>query len=196
MRTPGLLALPSLLAPALLWPVLSAGPVGAANDQDARIVDATVVYDCDSAVGGGPTEVAVRVSLPRTVTAGTKMAARPWDVTVVVPEELTAELRERGVEEVSARSDDATYEVGPRTRRLRDVVLPPTVVPGEGLLILEGQGQAQAVRLKKVDTYPVRVPEAFSARLSFVGETEGETDLSCTLAEGARAKIATVRVVP
>lgn len=188
-----LLSVPLL---ALLLPTLAAVPAGAANDQDPRIVELTTVYTCDSDLGGGDTEVTVRTALPRTVTAGTKMAGRPMDFTIVVPEELTDAMREYGIEEVSGRSDDTTYRVGPKTRKVRKVVLPPTEVPAEGLLILEGQGTAQAVKLRKVDTYPVKLPAAFTADVTATGQFTVTQELSCVLADGARSKIGTVRVVP
>ncbi|MCK5930144.1 MAG: hypothetical protein KAG80_18240, partial [Nocardioides sp.] len=136
--------LPAVVA-ALVAPVLPvlAAPAGAANDQDPRTIDKRTVYTCSSEVlGTGDFETFVRVQLPRTVTAGKKMAARPLDLSIVVPEDMTQAMRDYGVEEVSGRSDDATYKVGKKKRKIRRLEIPATEVPAEGLLVLEGTGTA------------------------------------------------------
>ncbi|NYI10882.1 hypothetical protein BKA05_002397 [Nocardioides marinus] len=185
----------ALLAP--LLPVLAAAPAGAANDQDPRMVERTTVYTCASEVlGSGDFETFVRVQLPRTVTAGKKMAARPIDFSIVVPEEMTQTMRDYGVEEVSGRSDDATYKVGTKKRKIRRLELPSTEVPAEGLLVLEGTGTAQAVRLKKIDTYPVKLPGRFTATITVTGSFSMSDELTCRIAKGAKTKIGSVRVVP
>ena len=180
----------ALIAPVL--PVLAAAPAGAANDQDPRTIDKRTVYTCSSEVlGTGDVETFVRVQLPRTVTAGKKMAARPIDLSIVVPEDMTQAMRDYGVEEVSGRSDDATYK-----GKIRRLEIPATEVPAEGLLVLEGTGTAQAVRLNKVDTYPVKLPKRFSAAVSVTGAFSFDDDLTCRIAKGAKTKIGSVRVVP
>jgi len=185
----------ALVAPVL--PVLAAAPAGAANDQDPRTIDKRTVYTCSSEVlGTGDFETFVRVQLPRTVTAGKKMAARPIDLSIVVPEDMTQAMRDYGVEEVSGRSDDATYKVGKKKRKIRRLEIPATEVPAEGLLVLEGTGTAQAVRLNKVDTYPVKLPKRFSATVSVTGAFSFDDDLTCRIAKGAKTKIGSVRVVP
>ena len=188
-------AVAALVAPVL--PVLVAAPAGAANDQDPRTIDKQTVYTCSSDVlGTGDFETFVRVQLPRTVTAGKKMAARPIDLSIVVPEEMTQTLRDYGVQEVSGRSDDATYKVGKKKRKIRRLEIPATEVPAEGLMVLEGTGTAQAVRLDEIDTYPVKLPKKFTAAVSATGAFAYDDDLTCRIAEGAKTKIGSVRVVP
>ena len=202
LPTPGVVAGPLAAGLAAgLTASLTAGltlaPAGAANDQDPRTVERTVVYTCDAGpLGQGDVEVQVRVLLPRTVVAGTKLASRPLDLAVVLPEEMVQRLRDAGVEEVSGESDDATWSVGEQVRDIDDLVLPPTAVPPEGYLVLEGQGLARAVRLTRVDTYPVRMPEAFTATLTGTGEVDATVDAACALAEDQRATLTSVRVVP
>lgn len=199
---PGPVRTPLLGALALTLPVLPllalgpAGPAGAADDQDARVVELRTVYTCEALGESGATEVFVRTQLPRTVTAGTKMAARPIDLTIVVPEEMVQTMRDVGVERVSGESHDATYRVGRITRDIRDLRLPTTEVPPPGeLMVLEGQGTAQAVRLERVDTYPVKLPKAFTADVDVEGQFSTTVELACSLAEGERSKIGSVRVV-
>lgn len=185
------------VALALLASVLVASPAGAANDEDPRIVERTVAYTCDAgALGGGAFDTTVRVPLPRTTVSGTKLAARPMEFTIVVPDEMTQALRDNGIEEVSAESQDATYSVGQRIRDIQDLVVPPTAVPTEGQLVLEGQGLAQAIRLTRVKSYPVRLPEAFTATVTVTGSTTTDGQLSCVLADGATAKLTSIKVVP
>lgn len=189
----------TLLPPALValaLPLLSAAPAGAANDQDPRLVEKTVVYSCESALGDGDIAVSVRVLLPKTTVAGRKLAARPMDLTFVVPEEMTQALRDQGVEEVSGESEDATYSIGNKTRDIKDLVLPPTPVPDQGPLTLEGQGLAQAVRLTRVASYPVRLPELFTATVTVSGGFDATTTLTCALADGESAKLTSLKVVP
>ena len=113
----------ALVAPVL--PVLAAAPAGAANDQDPRTIDKRTVYTCSSEVlGTGDFETFVRVQLPRTVTAGKKMAARPLDLSIVVPEDMTQAMRDYGVEEVSAKHQDG----GRLVSQERCDYLRPTVV--------------------------------------------------------------------
>ncbi len=190
--------LPAVVAALVaVLPVLVAAPAGAANDQDPRTIDKQTVYTCSSDVlGTGDFETFVRVQLPRTVTAGKKMAARPIDLSIVVPEEMTQTLRDYGVQEVSGRSDDATYKVGKKKRKIRRLEIPATEVPAEGLMILEGTGTAQAVRLNEIDTYPVKLPKKFTAAVSATGAFAYDDDLTCRIAEGAKTKIGSVRVVP
>lgn len=188
--------LPGAVAALLTTSLLSAaGPAGAANDQDPRRVETTVAYTCDSALGSGTVDVTVSTFLPRTHVAGTKLAKRSVDVSLVVPEELTQAMRDQGVEEVSGESDDATWSIGRKVREIRDLALPPTPVPDEGPLVLAGRGTAQAVRLTTPKTYPVRLPESFSALVTTSGGVETRTTLSCTLAEDAVARIAILKVV-
>lgn len=187
------------LAPlvALLLPAVVASPAGGANDQDARFVEHTTVYTCDAgSLGEGDVELGVRVALPKEVVAGTKLAIRTMDLTIVVPEEMTQRLRDLGVESVSGESRDATYRIGPKTRDIRDVVIPSTDVPDEGYLVLTAQGTAQAVRMTRIDTYPVKLPEAFTATIDGEGAIDASGTLSCSLAEGAVSKITKIRVVP
>jgi hypothetical protein len=174
-----------------------AGPAGAANDQDPRVVERTIVYRCDAGpLGQGDVEVQTRVLLPRTAVVGTKLASRPIDLAVVLPEEMVQALREAGVEEVSGESEDATWSVGDAVRDIDDLVLPPTAVPAEGYLVVEGQGLARGVRLGRVDTYPVRMPAAFTATLTGTGQVEATVDVACALVEDQRAKLTSLRVVP
>lgn len=190
----------SILAAALVATGLvaaPAGPAGAANDQDPRTVERTVVYSCDAGpLGQGDVEVQARVLLPRTVVAGTKLASRPIDLTVVLPEEMVQALRDAGVEEVSGESEDATWSVGEEVRDIDDLVLPATAVPAEGYLVMEGQGLARAARLGRVDTYPVRMPATFTATLTGTGQVDATADVACALAEGQRAKLTSIRAVP
>ena len=91
---------------------------------------------------------------------------------------------------------DATWSVGDAVRDIDDLVLPPTAVPAEGYLVMEGQGLARAVRLARVDTYPVRMPGAFTATLTGTGQVDATVDVACALAEGQRAKLTSIRAVP
>ena len=182
---------------ALLLPVLLASSAGAANDQDARFVEHTTVYTCDAGpLGEGDVELAVRFPLPKRMVAGTKLSVRTMDFTIVVPEDMTQRLRDLGVESVSGESDDATYRIGPKTRDIRDLEIPTADVPDEGYMVLTAQGTAQAVRMTRIDTYPVKLPEAFTATLDGEGEIDASANLACVLAEGAVAKITKIQVVP
>lgn len=186
---------PLLPIAALALSALVAGPAGAANDQDPRPVERTIGYTCDSSFGGGDVPVTVSLRLPKTSVVDTKLAKRTIDVSIVVPDELTRAMRDSGIDAVSGESSDATYSIGAKVRDIRDLVLPPTPVPAEGPLVLTGQGVMEAVRLTETRSYPVRMPEAFSAVVALSGDVETETTLSCVLAQDAVAKIAIVKVV-
>ena len=96
----------------------------------------------------------------------------------------------------STSSRSFVPKVGKKKRKIRRLEIPATEVPAEGLLVLEGTGTAQAVRLNKVDTYPVKLPKRFSAAVSVTGAFSFDDDLTCRIAKGAKTKIGSVRVVP
>lgn len=170
-------------------------PAGAIDDTDSRQVEKTVTYACDSSLGSGDFAVTVSTSLPRTHEAGTKLAIRTVGFSIVVPEDLTQTMRDYGVEEVSGESKDTTWSIGAKVRDIRDLKLPSTPVPDEGPLVLSGAGTAQAVRLVTPKTYPVRLPETFSAIVSTTGGVETTATITCALADGEVARIAILKVV-
>lgn len=190
------LALPVLPLLAL-GPAGPAGPAVAATDQDPRWVELTLDYDCEALGESGVAEVFARMQLPRTVRAGTKMAARTLDLTIVVPEQLVQTMREAGVERISGESRGATYSVGPHIRRIRDLQLPLTdVPPPDELMVVQAQGVAQAVRLEETRTEPVRLPGELTAEVDLEGAASATVDLACSLVQGERRKIGSVKVVP
>jgi hypothetical protein len=157
----------------------------------------TTSYTCTSDYGSGTSAVTVAVDLPRRSKVGRKLKARPIDLSMMVPEEMVAELRRYGVDAVSGSSSDAAYRIRKRTRPIRDLVLPRTAVPATGPMTLVGSGRAAAYRFKARGKHPVRVPLAFTAHATAHGVDyfgDVAVELSCTLNQGAAQRIAVIRV--
>ncbi|KAA1425650.1 DUF6801 domain-containing protein [Nocardioides antri] len=157
---------------------------------ELRVLDTT--YACDSSFGGGSSAVRVKVDVPDRVRAGRQVDARRITFRIVVPDELVQQMRDAGVEEVSARSDDAKYRVGTRRVPIRNLTVPPTAVPADGDMVIRGRGRAGAFTIDQAGRYAVKVPRSFTA---VVQTGILPVSLSCTLADGAPARLSTLRVV-
>ncbi|NYJ00589.1 hypothetical protein HNR19_001287 [Nocardioides thalensis] len=178
--------------------VAAGGPPAHGVDYDHE-----TSYSCTSAYGGGTAAGVVSVGLPKRVQAGERLRARPIEVTIVVPSDLVDTLRENDVDSIEGTSDDATYRLKKRgtkaiVKPINDLVVPETAVPAEGDMTLIGTGTASGHTFRRAGLYSVLVPKAFTADGTAHGvPIVGDLDftMSCALASGAPAKIASLRVV-
>lgn len=188
-RTASFAALTTLLA---LLGSLLVGPAPAY----AELRKLTTTYDCDAGLfGSGSSAVTVKVDLPGRVRAGREVDSRRITFRIVVPEELVDQLR--GNAEAISATATAKYRVGAKRIPIRNLRIPRTDVPAEGAMVIRGSGRAAAFTIDEPGRYAVKVPRGLAADVTAYLSSGGEftVPMSCALAAGAPAKLATLRVV-
>lgn len=178
----------------LLLTLIGSLVVGAAPAH-AELRTLKTSYRCDSSFGGGRSAVTVKVDIPVRVRAGRQVDARRITFRIVVPDALVERMRDAGIDEISATSDDAKYRVGTKRVPIRNLTVPPTAVPAEGDMVIRGTGRAAAFTVNEPGRYAVKVPLSFTAVVQTGNPLVPTVDLTCALAAGAPAKLATLRVV-
>jgi hypothetical protein len=178
---------------AVLFTFLASSLVAAPAHAELRTL--TTSYTCDSSFGGGTSAVTVKVDIPARVKAGRQVDARRINFKIVVPDELADTLRDNATA-ISATAT-AKYRVGAKRIPIRNLEIPRTEIPAEGDIVIRGSGRAGAFTIDEPGRYAVKVPKGLAAVVKAYGTPIGTvtTDLTCALADGAPAKLATLRVV-
>lgn len=164
----------------------------------AELRTLTTTYNCDAgSFGSGSSAVTVRVDIPNRVRAGVQVDARRITFRIVVPDELVQQMRDNSVDAISATAT-AKYRVGAKRVPIRNLTIPRTEVPAEGDMVIRGSGRAGAFTINEPGRYAVKVPKGLAAEVTAYGVPivgQITTDMTCALATGAPAKLATLRVV-
>lgn len=171
----------------------------------------TTSYSCTASTAAGTfgPETAsgtISVNLPRQIGVGTRLRARPITITVDIPEAMVDQMRDYNIDSFQGSSDDASYRLKRRgipvvKRPINDLVLPETQVPATGGMTVVGTGTAAGYTFQRTGRWSVLVPKSFTANGTvhaagpFPPAGNYNADISCTLASGAEARIATIRVV-
>lgn len=162
----------------------------------AEVRTLTTSYSCESDEGSGTSAVRVRVNLPDRVKVGERVDSRRITFRIRVPAEILARLRQFSVDEVAATAL-ARYRVGSERIPIRDLAIPRTDVPEEGRMILRGSGRAGGFTIAEPGRYAVKAPRGFTAEVTAYGGAISPitVDMTCALADGAPARLWTLRVV-
>ena len=121
-----------LLALALLAALLVTVRVAPEAEAAGRKAVLDTAYVCDFGQGSGVIDVTVKVRLPRKAAAGSTLAQRRIKVSLVLPADTVASLRQFGVESVEGRADRARLRVGPARPAVRGLRVPRTDLPESG----------------------------------------------------------------
>lgn len=175
---------------------LALSPLVAAAPAHAELRTLTTTYDCDSSQGGGSSAVTIKVDVPKRVRAGVKVDARRISFKIVIPDELADQLR-NNADEVSA-TGTAKYRVGAKRIPIRNLTIPRTDIPADGDIVIRGSGRAAGFTINEPGRYAVKVPKGIAADVTAYGVPivgQITVPVTCTLAAGAPARLATLRVV-
>lgn len=179
------------LVAALLVTVRVAPEAEAAGKK--RTLD--TAYVCDFGQGSGVIDVAVTVKLPKKVAAASTVAKRRIKVSLVLPADTVATMRQFGVESVAGRADGAKLRVGPTRAAVRTLRVPRTELPPSGSLTLRGTGRVSSFEAPAPGRYAVRVPKRLAVELTAYGDGSSfEQGLACAVAPGAPSRLGTLRV--
>lgn len=192
----------ALLATGLV--ALSGAPANAAVRTLTTSYTCTATHSVLGELASGTASITITVNLPRQVTLGKKLAARPINFGITVPEEMVTKMRDDyGVDAVSGSSSNAHYRLKKGTapaikKAITGLAIPETTVPPSGSMLLTGSGTASGHTFKSVGDWKVLVPNTFTAAAVAHG-VDGFGDqpftLDCTLATGALTKTATIKVL-
>lgn len=168
-----------------------------APEAEAAGTKATLdtAYVCDFGQGSGVVDVRVRARLPKKAAAGSTVAERRIKVSLVLPADTVATLRQFGVESVEGRADRAKLRVGPTRAAVRKLRVPRTEIPPSGSLTLRGTGRVSSFEAPAAGRYAVRVPKRLALELTAYGDGSSfEQGLACAVAPGAPSRLGTLRV--
>jgi len=176
--------------------VLVAFPASSTAAVASKRASLTSTYTCSSPAGTSSSKVVLDTAFPKSVRAGSTVAARRVTASITVPKKFVDFMRQYGVESISGKAVDAKFRVGKKRVGVSDVVLPQTAVPASGGMTLRGVGTAGAFSIGKPGTYAVRIPTAFDAKIMARTRSFGDVaaTLSCTLAKGAPDKLGALTV--
>ncbi|MAS53258.1 MAG: hypothetical protein CMJ44_01280 [Pimelobacter sp.] len=184
-----------LLALALLAALLVTVRVAPEAEAAGRKAVLDTAYVCDFGQGSGVIDVTVKVRLPRKAAAGSTLAQRRIKVSLVLPADTVASLRQFGVESVEGRADRARLRVGPARPAVRGLRVPRTDLPESGSLVLRGTGRVDAFATPAPGRYAVKVPKRLAVELTAHGDGSSfEQGLACAVAPGAPSRLGTLRV--
>ena len=170
----------------------------ATPSAEARPATLRSSYSCATALGPQVMKVTIRLNLPPKVKRGKKVAARPVNLTVVVPASLVDPMRDLlGISALSGSASSIRYTVGSKSVPLTKVRIPKTTVPKSGAMVLRAKGVAGAFKApKKRGRYVVRIPKSFVFNANNQnGQPVPSSPFTCTVAKGAPTKLGTIRVV-
>lgn len=167
-----------------------------ASPARAELRSLRTTYDCDAgSFGSGSSAVTVKVDVPDRVRAGVRVAARRITFRIVVPDALVEQMRGRA--RALSATATAKYRVGAKRVPIRNLTIPRTAVPTEGNMVLRGTGRAGAFTIDEPGRYAVKVPRRLAAVVTAHGTAIGDVNvgMTCSLADGAAARLSGLRVV-
>ena len=178
---------------------LAAGTVlVAAPAAQARPISLKTNYACETVLGDQAMKVTIKMDLPAKVKRGSKVKARPVNMTVVVPESLVTPMRDiLGITALSGSASAIKYSVGSQKIPLSKVKIPLTTVPDSGSMTLKAKGVANGFKApKKPGTYTVRIPKSFTFNANNQdGDPVPSSPFPCSVPSGSPTKLGTLKVV-
>ena len=179
--------------------LVSTALVGAAPAAQAKKASVKTTYTCEASVlGAQDVGVVIKLNMPAKVKKGKPVAKRAVNMNVTLPESLVGPLRDLlGVEELSGNASKIKYSVGSTKIPLSKVKLAKTAVPDSGPMTLKAKGVANGFKApKKPGTYVIKAPGTFTfTARDGSGSVIGGSGFPCSLADGAPAKLGSIKVV-
>ncbi len=170
----------------------------AAPSADAKPATLKSSYSCATVLGAQKMAVTVKLNLPAKVKRGKRVAARPVNLTVVVPESLVSPMRDLlGISALSGSASSIKYTVGAKKVALSKVRIPRTAVPASGSMVLKATGVAGGFKApKKRGKLVVRIPRSFVFNASNQnGQAVPSSPFTCTIVKGAPTRLGAIKVV-
>ncbi|MBZ5737238.1 DUF6801 domain-containing protein [Nocardioides mangrovi] len=177
--------------------LVAGGVVAAAPAAEAKPASLNSSYTCTTALGDQTLGVTIKIDLPTKVKKGSKVAARPVNMKVKLPETLVTPMRDiLGITAISGSASKIKYAVGSMKVPLSKVKIPQTDVPDSGGMTLKAKGIANGFKApKKPGSYVVSIPKAFTFNaLNQDGQPVPTSPFPCAVADGAPTKLGTLKV--
>lgn len=155
-------------------------------------------YTCTTALGDQSMDVTIKINLPAKAKKGSKVAARPVKMTVVLPESLVTPMRDvLGITAISGSASKIKYAVGSTKVPLSKVKIPETQVPDSGGMTLKASGTANGFKApKKPGKYVVSIPTSFTFNAyNQDGDAVPTSPFPCAVTDGAPTKLGKLTVV-
>mgnify|MGYP000846860412 CR=1 FL=1 len=158
----------------------------------AQAASAATSYTCTSIEGPATSDATVKLNLPKTVKAGSTVAARAFKMSVVLPSELVDTLRFFGITSLSATASKLGYSVGSTKVAVKNGKVKPTPVPASGPMKLVLKGQSAAFKAPAAGKHKVTTPKSFTLTLTNQDGSPLGDPVPCKRVKGATSKLTTL----
>jgi hypothetical protein len=172
--------------------VIGIGGVVVGGVAPAQAASAKTTYTCNTINGPATSDATVKLSLPKTVKAGSTVAARAFKMSVVLPSELVDTLRFFGITSISAEATKLGYSVGSTKVPVSDAKVRSTKVPASGPMKLTLKGKSAAFKAPAAGKHVVTTPKSFTLTIKDQNGNPLGEPVPCKRNKGATSELTTL----